>query len=83
MVVGGGNQENGFGVTRRREWFARRAGAVNAGDADRNGACMYTNWSSPKAFMIFNSCSFARTTCSEVQRGASRCCQHMRRGRVR
>ena len=66
MVDGGERPENGFGVTRRREWFAGWAGAVAVGHGDRNGACMYTNWSSPKPFNVFNSCSFAGTTCSAV-----------------
>jgi len=66
VVVGGERHENGFGVTRRREWFAGRAGAVAIDHGDRNGACMYTNWSSPRPFKVFNACSFAGTTCSAV-----------------
>ena len=53
-------------MTRRREWFAGRAGAVAAGHGDKNGACMSTNWSSPILFEVFNSCSFAGITCSAV-----------------
>ena len=65
MIVGGERHEKGFGVTRRRELFAG-AGAVAVGHGDRNGACMYTNWSSPKPFKASNSCPFAVTTCSAV-----------------
>jgi len=66
VVVCGERHENGFGVTRRREWFAGRAGAVSFGHGDGNGACMHTNWFSPKPCKVFNSCSFAGTTCSAV-----------------
>ena len=66
MVVGGERHENVSGVTRGREWFAGRVGAVAVGHGDRNGACMYTNWSSPIPVNVFNSCSFAGTTCTAV-----------------
>jgi len=65
VIVGRERHENGFGVTMRREWFAG-AGAVAAGHGDRNGVCVYTNWSAPKSFKAIDSSPFAGTMCRAV-----------------